>query len=273
MIKIHIFHTGTVIVDEALPFHKPGDSPIAWTGLFRSKKKHRVALPVSSYLIESDHGLILVDTGWSKRNRHHQLRSLSFQWPVNKADLPAGQAIDEQLAAMGIKTRDLDYVLMSHMHCDHADGLHQVSDAKHILVSEEEWAACNKDHVRYLPHEWQNIDVKTFHLHNTGFGPRGRSFDLFGDGMIQMIWVPGHSAGLCATKVQIPGSDKYVMLAADTGYAAASWENGWTPGLCIDREQAANSLDWMANIARDPNCVECIANHDTKIKPHTIVLD
>lgn len=92
-----------------------------------------------------------------------------------------------------------------------------------------------------------------------------------------MIWEPGHSAGLCATKIQIPGQDKYVMLAADAGYAAKSWEEGLTPGVVItgvviNRDQARKSLNYIGKVAQDPNCVECLANHDTKVKPHVITL-
>lgn len=272
-IKIHVLHTGTVIVDEALPFHRDTDKPLDWTGLFRSKKKHRIEIPVSAYLIEHPQGLILVDTGWNTLNRNHQLRNLSFQWPVNKANLPAGQAIDEQLYTMGIKTSDLDYVLLSHMHCDHADGLRLVKDAKHILVSEEEWYAANHDHLHYLPHEWQGVDVQTFHLAPSLEGAYNRAFDLFGDGSIQMIWEPGHSEGLCATKIQVPGSDKYVMLAADAGYAAKSWQENLTPGVVINRAEAQKSLNYIAKVAQDPNCVECLANHDANVQPHVITLD
>ena len=88
-----------------------------------------------------------------------------------------------------------------------------------------------------------------------------------------MIWEPGHSAGLCATKVQIPGQDKYVMLAADAGYAAKSWEEGLTPGVVINRDQSRKSLNYIAEVAKDPNCVECLANHDAKVKPHIITLE
>lgn len=73
-IKIHVLHTGTVIVDEALPFHHDYDAPLAWIGLFRSKE-HIIQIPVSSYLIEHPKGLILVDTGWNTVNRDHQIRS------------------------------------------------------------------------------------------------------------------------------------------------------------------------------------------------------
>lgn len=74
---------------------------------------------------------------------------------------------------MGIQPQDLDYVWMSHLHCDHADGLRLVKDAKHILVSEEEYRAAKKDHLHYLPKEWKGVDLDTFHLSKTGVGAYG----------------------------------------------------------------------------------------------------
>lgn len=218
--------------------------------------------------------MILIDTGWNTVNRTKvgQIKNLNFQYPVNQAKLPAGQAINEQLAKLGIFPRDLDYVLMSHLHCDHADGLSLVKNAKRIMVSEEEWFAANRDYLRYLHHEWKGVPIETFKLTNSKEGAFGRSFDLFGDGSIQMIWEPGHSAGLCATKVQIPGQNKYVLLAADGGYAAKSWEQNLTPGVVINRLAAQKSLDYLAKVSKDPNCIELLANHDPNVKPHVITL-
>lgn len=118
-------------------------------------------VPVSAYLIEHPKGLILCDTGWSTINRSQigQLKNLGIQRIVDKAILPKGQAISEQLKKLGYDTRDIDYILLSHLHCDHADGLSLVQDAKHVLVSEEEWFAANHDHINYLPHMWKGIPV------------------------------------------------------------------------------------------------------------------
>lgn len=270
-INIQILHTGSVVVDEALPFHHEGDSPIAWTGLFRGKK-HQVTLPVSAYLIEHPKGRILIDTGWHTDNREHQLRNLSFQYPVNKAVLPKGQAISEQLDARGLKPSDLDLVLMSHLHCDHADGLRLVKDAKKILVSQEEWDSANRDHVKYLHHEWKGVNVETFALEETGEGPFGRAWDVFGDGSVVMIWIPGHSDGLCATRVKNTETGKYVLLAADAGYAEKSWKENLTPGVVNNRDQAQKSLDWVKSVSEDPNCIKVLANHDPNVKVGHIIV-
>ncbi|VEJ29142.1 Uncharacterised protein [Rothia dentocariosa] len=42
-------------------------------------------------------------------------------------------------------------MLMSHLYCDHADGLRLIKEAPRILVSEPELRAAQKDRIRYLP--------------------------------------------------------------------------------------------------------------------------
>lgn len=272
-IKIHVLHTGSVIVDEALPFSNFNRRPLAWTGLLRSKH-HLINLPVSAYLIEHPKGLVLIDTGWHSDNRSKskQIRNLSFQYPINKAVLPQGQAIHEQLNKLGYQPSDLDYVLMSHMHCDHADGLRHVKDAKQILVSEQEYEATKQDKLHYLPHEWKGIELKTFAFEDSHIGPKNKTFDLFNDGTIQMVWTPGHSKGLSATIIKSISSEQFVLLASDVGYGTKSWERNILPSVLVNKQDAQQSLDWVAQIAKNENCIEVIANHDVNVKTHTIEL-
>ena len=43
-------------------------------------------------------------------------------------------------------------------------------------------------------------------------------------------------------------------------------------GTALDEAQALNSLRWIAKISRSPECVESLANHDTGVVPHEIVI-
>ena len=101
-------------------------------------------MPVSVYLIEHPKGLILVDTGWHRDmspegvyDKAAQIKSLGSRvlYNVNQGQIPLGEAVDEQLETMGIKPADLDYVLLTHLDCDHANGLRAVKDAKRIVVT------------------------------------------------------------------------------------------------------------------------------------------
>ncbi len=185
--------------------------------------------------------------------------------------MPAGWSVDERLAEFGYKPEDIDYVLMSHLHCDHASGLPLMKNAKHILVSKPEWQIANHLPLVYLPHEWRGVDVQTYNYQNSDVGPFHRAFDVFGDGSILQVYTPGHASGMSSTLIR--GSNgKYVILAADVGYSNDSWEKMLTPGICTNRNYAIQSLGWVKEMAHDPNCVEALANHDTSTDQHSITL-
>ena len=279
-IKIHVFHTGQVCVAPALPFGGDHCSRIKAAGIF-GRKEDRLWLPVSSYLIEHPKGLFLVDTGWARAmspegvfDKRAQMRSLgSFAlYKVNQGVVPLGECIDEQLAGMGIKPSDLDAVLLTHLDCDHANGIAQVKDAKRFVVAAEEvrFASRFTNRVRYNKAWWNMVELDAIEW-NDGRGPFGKSYDLLGDGSIQLISIPGHADGLFAVKVT-NGEGRFVLLFSDGGYAHKSWEEQITSGIAADKAAQKTSLAWIREQSLDPLCVESLANHDPDIKPHIIEL-
>lgn len=236
--------------------------------------------------MEAPGGLVLIDTGWHTDNhtRLGQLRNLRHQYLVNKARLPEGQAIHEQLEARGLRPRDLDLVLLSHLHCDHADGLRLVRDAPRIMVAATELRAAEKDRARYLRHEWAGVDLQTFGW-DTRLGPVQRAWDVFGDGAVLMVSVPGHAWGLCATILRgdAPGNGRpdgnsllgddprdAVILSSDAGYGRPSFEQGLRPSVVVDAGLAQRFLDWVRAAAGDQRVKALIANHDAEQQPRII---
>lgn len=276
-IKIHVLHTGKVCVDPALPFKSTSKNPIAYTGIFRNPR-NRLWLPVSAYLIQHPKGLILFDTGWHREvspkgvySRTSQIKHMYFRhYLLNQAKLPKGEAIDEQLGNMGIKTSDLDYVILSHLHTDHVSGLKQVKDAKRIMVSEIEWKDTKKYPIRYAKRMWDGVNIETFKFQDSQYGPVGKSYDLFGDGSIILVNIPGHTNGLAA--MMILRDDKYVLLFSDGGYAEKSWKEMIAPGTALKPEQAMKSIKWIKIMSSKQECIESLANHDPNVIPHVISL-
>lgn len=269
-IEIHILHCGQVQVDEAIPFKEKTLNPLALAGLFRSPK-HQLLLPVSAYLIKHPKGLVLIDTGWHTDVRKDQKKYIG--WPhyeAFKAMLPENQAINEQLALMGILPKDIDYVVISHLDTDHVSGLHLVKEAKNILVSRQELDVANSRNFRYISKMWKGTKIKPFQFQQTGIGSQRCSFDLFGDGSVEFIHTPGHSKGLVTTKIE--RNDKFVILASDCGYAKKSWEEMILPGIYYNKKVMTQSLQWIKDMSLSNDCIEVIANHDPNVKPHIITL-
>lgn len=281
-IKIRIFHTGSVCVSPSLPFGGNERNPLKASPIF-TRKKDRLWLPVSSYLIEHPKGNVLVDCGWHRDmspngeyDKKAQIRSLGSRllYLVNQGKVEKGQAINEQLIEIGIKPSDIDYVLLSHLDCDHANGVGLVKDAKHILVSNDELTGSNKksyiNRIRYQSRWWKDCNLEGFDW-NDNEGPFGKAFDLFGDGSIKMISIPGHSDGLCAAKIS-NDDGKYVLLFSDGGYATKSWKEMILSGVCTDKDAQRKSLEWIRIQSMSEDCLESIANHDADVIPHNICL-
>lgn len=281
-IIIHVFHTGKVCVAPDLPFGGERCSTVKASGIF-SKKSKRLWLPVSAYLIECTHGKILFDCGWHRNmspngilNKWAQIKSLGSLplYLTNQGQIEKGAAINEQLAAMDIRPDDLDMVLLSHLDCDHVNGLKAVANAKQLLVSKDELLfAENKtpvNRIRYNTDWWCGTKLQTFDWNGTE-GPAHKSYDVFGDGSIVMINIPGHSKGLCALKITGSGG-RFALLFSDGGYARRSWEQLVTSGIADDKAEQKRSLKWIQSQSLDENCIESIANHDPDIHPHIIKL-
>ena len=171
--------TGEVRVSPYLPFGGDDCSIIKASGITTPKSKW-IWLPVFSFLIEHPKGL-----------------------QINQGRIAKGEAINEQLAELGMKPSDIDYVLISHLDCDHANGLRQVKEAKRILVSKAELIGTTRKNfqirIRFQKRWWEGVDMETFDWNGTE-GPVGKSYDVLGDGSLLMVNIPGHSEGLCALK-------------------------------------------------------------------------
>ena len=281
-IKIHVLRTGEVRVSPYLPFGGDNCSIIKASGITTPKSKW-IWLPVFSFLIEHPKGMILFDTGWHRDmspngvfDKKAQIKSLGsfLLYQINQGRIAPGEAINEHLDRLGIKPSQLDYVLISHLDCDHANGLNQVADAKHILVSKAELEGTTRNNfqirIRFQRRWWDGVNLQTFDWNGTE-GPVGKSYDVLVDGSLVMVNIPGHSEGLCALKVK-NDQGKYVLLFADGGYATKSWRDMITSGITLDKKLQRESLQWIREQSLSPDCVASLATHDTDVEPHVIEL-
>lgn len=132
-----------------------------------------------------------------------------------KSDLPLisfNQSVCSH-ATEGLHMRErIHTVLLTHLDCDHANGLPQVKSAKKFLVSADELKFASKmtNRVRYYKGWWKDIPLTRFDWNDTQ-GSVGKSYDLLGDGSIELINIPGYADGLFAVKIKNE-EGKFVLL-------------------------------------------------------------
>lgn len=268
MIRVHIFHTGSVIVDRAIPYKEK--NPLAVTGFLRSRDK-KLTLPVSAYLIEHPKGNVLIDTGWDSRyTRERPHRFFGLLDGISTPVIREGEGIDCKLKALGLLPSDIDCLFFSHMDFDHTSVLRLVRDARRIMAAEEEIADSQKYSFRYVKTNWDFADVRPFAYQQTGLGPFGKSYGVFGDGSVVLVNTPGHTPGLFSA--MISGGGRYVLLSGDATYTQESIAQRRIPGFTVSTRLAERSLDWGCQCAGDPHCVLVAANHDPAIAEQVITL-
>ncbi|WP_313593129.1 MBL fold metallo-hydrolase [Leuconostoc lactis] len=196
-IKIHVWHTGTELVDTAIPFRNTSAIPL---GIGRGRR-HKMLLPVSSYFIEHPKGKVLIDTGWPESVRTSPYIDLGLTTIDSKPSLPFNWSVREHLDAINLTPNQIDYVLLAQLDTDHVGGIQLVRDAKKIMTSSEELKATQKPSMRYRQNLWKNTKIEPFEYDASDIGPLGKSYDLFNDGTVLIIATPGHSDGLSSVLI------------------------------------------------------------------------
>ena len=198
-----------------------------------------VTIPVPFYLIDHPKGLALFDTGMKLDNWPSQYRPDGDQRP--------DQMIDLQLANIGYKPDDIKYVIMSHMHLDHAGGMPLFPKSTFIVRKSELRAAWwpERFQVHYIFDDYK--DTRGFNyleLDDT------EAFDVFQDGSVICIDTKGHSQGHQSLVVNLPNSGKFV-LTADAAAMAEILDEGILPAVAWNAEEALRSLRKVQHMKRE----------------------
>lgn len=139
-----------------------------WEKKYLCNEKNQIECPTDPILIQKDGKNLLVESGIGKgKLTEKQKRNFG----VTKES-----RLEESLLEKGLTTSDIDYVLMTHLHFDHACGLTKYDGEKYtsvfpnakIIVSAIEWEEMRNPNIRskstYWRENWEGIadQVETF---------------------------------------------------------------------------------------------------------------
>jgi glyoxylase-like metal-dependent hydrolase (beta-lactamase superfamily II) len=225
-------------------------------------------LPVPAFLVEHPGaGVILIDTGLHPSvavdPRQNFGRLLAFNYRGIKMN--AEQAAPAQLRARGLDAADVRFVLMTHMHVDHASAVSEFPDAT-FLVSQQEWDALADGKVTdgYVKRQFDyGFDYRTFDFESAGtesFASFGRSFDLFGDGSVRAVFTPGHTHGHTSYVLRL--RDREALIAADAIYTARTLDESVLPYKMVDEHHFRRSLKEIQRYREQTPGALIVPGHD-----------
>jgi N-acyl homoserine lactone hydrolase len=233
--KIHAIQTGTVALTKSWREGAGhGRRRLLNTLLDREWTE---PLPIYAFAIEHPEGVIVVDTGETARVAepgYFPRWSPFFRFAVRERVEPE-QEIGPQLERLGISPREVRWVVMTHLHTDHAGGLHHFP-GNEILVSRTEmaYAAGLRGRLRgYVNKPWPAwFDPTTVDLAQAPLGPFPASMRLTEARDVALVPVPGHSPGQIAVLVE--DGDHTVFLAGDSSYTQDAMLRGAVDGVGSD---------------------------------------
>ena len=180
-------------------------------------------MPVNVFAIEHPEGVCLFDAGQtaSAAAPGHFPRWYPF-FRLARFELGAADEAAARLDRAGIASRPLRWVVLSHLHTDHAGGLGSLA-ASEVLVSRVEWQRATgwKGRMRgYLPQYWpEHVVPRLVDFDGPPAGPFPASFDLAGDGRLLLVPTPGHTPGHMSLLATV--GDRSYLLAGDLCHTPA----------------------------------------------------
>jgi len=247
------------------------------TGPFRNLRIAGIGVPRSrwttvacqAFLIRHPTaGPLVVDTGLHPSVTAKPAANLGrFLSAYAKPRLEPGQDLPAQLRSRGLDPRALRTVVMTHLHFDHASAMSELSGAS-FLLTEAEWRAATTIRRPQLHGYRQSnydyaFDFRTVSYDGpnvTSYASFGRTFDLFGDGSVRLISLPGHTLGHQAVLCNLRGRD--LLIAGDAIYRLDQLTKTAEPPRSEDPHTYRRSLQALRLFHRQFPQAVIIPGHD-----------
>lgn len=207
------------------------------SGLFYGERSgERVQIPVTCYVVRSRDSVVLFDTGFSPRAVPGLLRTDPLA-RFEDADL-----LVHRLDSLGLAPDDVDMVVLSHLHYDHAGGA-QLFQESQLIVQQDEYSFANYPSAFFAPLYYKrNFDLP-------GYKWRLIEGDAELAPGITVLRTDGHTPGHQSLLVELPETGP-VILAGDCCYWQDNIDRELPPGVVWDPTRAAHSIKRLKTLAR-----------------------
>jgi len=218
-----------------------------WTVL-RGGNFRNARFPAGFSLIQhSKFGNILFDTGYSEK---FYAETTTFPFNIYAKITPVylrpGESAKKVLQERGIDSGSIKYIIISHFHADHICGLRDFDNARFVysqpgyalLKRKAGFGALKSAFLSGLiPADFEG---RTLAITNEGkinissqVAPFTEGYDLFGEGSIVLVDLPGHAAGQMGALLTDKDNARYFLIA-DAAWKSATYQKLRLPSRIAD---------------------------------------
>ncbi|UTW54577.1 N-acyl homoserine lactonase family protein [Kordiimonas sp. SCSIO 12610] len=208
-------------------------------GAFKGRKNSAAD---ACYLIRHPKGDLLWDTGLPEAL--HEQKGGVTNGPFH---LERPKTLKGQLADIGVKPEDIEYVSVSHSHFDHAANLNDYA-ASTWIVHEKEYELMFSDASRANAQSFAAYDK----LENSQKVMFDTPHDVFGDGTVEIIPMVGHTPGHSVLKLELANTGT-VLLTGDLYHLQESRELKTVPRFNTNADDTRMSIEAFEKLAQKTN--------------------
>ncbi|MDX8350588.1 N-acyl homoserine lactonase family protein [Cognatiyoonia sp. IB215446] len=208
------------------------------------------AMDYFMWLLQRGDEVILVDTGYDDAE-------------AAARDRPIRLNPGEALAPFGLKPEDITTIIVTHLHYDHAGGLHLFPNATlHMQAAEMAFATgpCMCHDTLRMPFTAAHVCEAIKRLYT------GRLIFHDGDGAVAdgvtVHCIGGHSRGLQCVRVRT--SAGWLVLASDAAHYYENFEARKPFPIVVDLQNMLDGFDTLHRLASKPSLI--IPGHDPLVR-------
>ncbi len=252
--KLYVFTSGELTIDKSAL--QTGAAP------------GKIKIPVAFFLIKHPKGNVLFDTG----NNDKIIQDVTYWGPLAAMDpgRTPDVAIDAQLGKIGVKPSDINYVILGHMHLDHAGNVGKFPGSTVVVQRDEiENAFWPRPGTAgpYIAADFSMLrgDIGAPMANKQPVIELNGDLDLFGDGSIYIHRAVSHTPGSQIALVRLPKTG-LVVLTSDVCYLKENLTKDILPSVGLTYDPTG-MLDAYAYIKRalDIEKGDVIFAHDAEV--------
>lgn len=213
-----------------------------------------VEFPISAYLIEGPQGRILYDVGCHPDAMKPQGRwSETFQSQFPWSEGPDGEAchLPNRLEQMGLGPDDINHVVLSHMHSDHA-GCVEFFQKSQVIAHRNEYDVALEYHKRRdadCTYAWKDTEQWANQDMNWRFIEVHEKELSLTEKITLLNWGSGHSPGMLGLDVSLDDTG-HVILTSDAIFTTENYGPPPRPArFHISATNAARTVEEIRNRA------------------------
>jgi glyoxylase-like metal-dependent hydrolase (beta-lactamase superfamily II) len=225
--RLYVFSSGWLSIDKAA---------------LQTGATGKISVPVAFFLVKHPKGNVIFDTG----NNDKVITDPTYWGPLGQMLSDASRtpdlAIDAQLDKIGVKPSDINYVVLGHMHLDHAGNVGKFPNATIVYQRDEivnafwpkpGFGCCyiTGDFAMLRNKVGDNDPARQKVIELNG------DLDLFGDGSIYIHRAVSHTPGTEMMVVRLPKTGP-VVLTTDVCYLIENLQKDILPSIALAYDPA-----------------------------------